>query len=92
MITSFGKGDHLAHLRWSPDGTRIAFDSDAEGSFWQTYIINADGGKPKRLTDGEFDNAVPSWSRDGKSIYFCSERTGRYEGSGSCGRRWSLAK
>ena len=34
---------------WSPDGQRIAFASDREGSF-DVYVINATGGTPTRLT------------------------------------------
>jgi hypothetical protein len=31
------------------------------------------------LTEGEYENDVPIWSRDGKAVYFTSNRTGRYE-------------
>lgn len=34
---------------WSPDGTRIAFGSDREGSM-DIYIMNATGGRPVRVT------------------------------------------
>ena len=39
----------------------------------------ARGGAPVRLTDNPADDLVPSWSRDGRTIYFGSTRTGRYE-------------
>src|SRR5439155_14465712 len=32
-----------------------------------------------RLTDNPATDAIPSWSRDGRTLYFCSNRTGRYE-------------
>ncbi len=32
---------------WSPDGSRIAFDSDRDGNF-EIYIMNADGSDPTR--------------------------------------------
>ena len=38
-----------AYPVWSPDGQRIAFASDREGSL-DVYIISKDGGTPKRLT------------------------------------------
>ena len=31
------------------------------------------------LTEGEYENDVPIWSRNGKAVYFASDRTGRYE-------------
>ena len=55
--------------RWSPDNQTIAFDSNGEGS-WQIYTISAEGGKPRRMTDGRGYYHVPSWSRDGKWLYF----------------------
>jgi len=42
-------------------------------------VIAADGGVPRRLTDTAYNNMVPSWSRDGRNIYFASDRSGRYE-------------
>ena len=62
--------------RWSPDGQRIAFDSDPEGNI-DIYVIRASGGKPIRLTTDSADDEAPSWSRDGKWVYFASKRTGR---------------
>lgn len=34
---------------WSPDGSKIAFSSDRKGSL-DIYVVDADGGTPKRLT------------------------------------------
>ena len=31
------------------------------------------------ITDGPYENVVPSWSRDGRSIYFSSNRTGNWQ-------------
>jgi Tol biopolymer transport system component len=65
--------------RWSPDGQRIAFDcvGEAEPGI---YVIRATGGKPARVTTDSVDDVAPSWSRDGKWVYFTSaNRTGRSE-------------
>ncbi len=64
--------------RWSPDGRRIAFDWSLTGSI-RIYVVNAGGGAPIRLTDGPTDDEVPSWSHDGKWVYFASKRSGRFE-------------
>jgi Tol biopolymer transport system component len=42
-------------------------------------VVSAEGGEPRRLTEGNWDDVVPSWSRDGKWIYFCSNRSGDRE-------------
>ena len=54
---------------WSPDGTQIAFDSRASGHA-EIYLINPEGGSPRRLTHGQGDSTIPSWSHDGRWIYF----------------------
>jgi len=62
--------------RWSPDGQQIAFDFYPKGKKWGIYVISAEGGLPHAIVTGDFDNNRPSWSRDGKWIYFSSNRTG----------------
>jgi eukaryotic-like serine/threonine-protein kinase len=64
--------------RWSPDDQNIAFDSRLEGH-GDIFVISAEGGSPRRLTNEPFENNVPSWSRDGKWIYFSSDRTGNWQ-------------
>jgi Tol biopolymer transport system component/DNA-binding winged helix-turn-helix (wHTH) protein len=69
--------------RWSPDGRWIVFDSrscvaGANGNP-DIYLISADGGQPRRLTDDLAEDVVPSWSRDGNWIYFGSTRSGGME-------------
>jgi Tol biopolymer transport system component len=63
---------------WSPDGRWLALDSYVDGNS-QIYIIAADGGAPRRITNDRAVDMVPTWSRDGRWIYFASDRTGRYE-------------
>jgi dipeptidyl aminopeptidase/acylaminoacyl peptidase len=43
------------------------------------YIVAAEGGSPRLLTTGTFQNARPSWSRDGQWVYFGSNRTGGWQ-------------
>jgi len=71
---------------YSPDGTRVAFASNRAGNAG-LWIGNADGsdaaeragGEPTLLVGGTSDEVIPSWSADGRAVYFGSNRTGRYE-------------
>ena len=77
QLTSLGKSN-TGTPRWSPDGRRIAFDARS-GEAADIYVIDADGGPPRRVTTESSDDVVPSWSHDGRWIYFASKRTGRWE-------------
>jgi serine/threonine protein kinase/Tol biopolymer transport system component len=64
--------------RWSPDGQQIAYN-ELLGPVTVVSTVSAQGGPPRRLTTGAFDEAVPSWSRDGEWVYFSSPRSGTYQ-------------
>ena len=51
---------------------------DLEGQI-DIYTISASGGKPQPLTTDPANDGNPSWSHDGRWIYFDSARTGRAE-------------
>ena len=54
--------------RYSPDGTKIVFVSDRNGSE-NVWIANADGTQPKILSRGERLNFVsPTWTPDGQYV------------------------
>jgi Tol biopolymer transport system component/predicted Ser/Thr protein kinase len=60
---------------WSPDGTRIVFDSDHHAigeDRNQLYVVDADGSNLTRLTYTEGNEEHPSWSPDGSRIAFHS--------------------
>ena len=80
---------------WSPDGKRIAFTSSSKvigvhvvgvhpppvvDERPQIYVMDADGGNQRRLSNEFFAEWHPSWSPDGKRIAFTS--TGRQNTAG----------
>jgi Tol biopolymer transport system component len=60
---------------WSPDGSRLAFEA-AIGGNTDVYVVGGDGGHPRRLTTESSIDGIPSWSGDGRWVYFASTRAG----------------
>jgi TolB protein len=61
---------------WSPDGSRIAFQSNRDGN-WEIYTLDLGDGVHGKLTRLTFDLAydgAPTWSPDGAWIAFESYR------------------
>ena len=54
---------------YSPDGSRIVFESDRSGS-QQIYVMNADGSNQRRISFFGGRAATPEWSPRGDQIAF----------------------
>lgn len=63
---------------WSPDGSRIAFQSFRDGT-WHIWSIHGDGSDVRQHTFGAFDEREPDYSGDGRTIVFSSDRGGNYD-------------
>ena len=57
---------------------QIAFTSRRDGNS-EIYVMDADRGNQRNLTNNRDDDFQPSWSPDGKRIVFVSERDGNSE-------------
>jgi Tol biopolymer transport system component len=70
IVSSLGE----ANPRFSPDGTRIAFQSTRSGEADEVWVVQADGTKPVQMTNrlGR-EQGSPSWSPDGRWIAFDSQ-------------------
>jgi hypothetical protein len=63
---------------WSPDGQKIAFESDRDGNT-NIYVMDADGTSETPLTTDPGSDGRPVWSPDATKIAFMSGRDGNPE-------------
>ncbi|HVJ80615.1 MAG TPA: S9 family peptidase, partial [Planctomycetia bacterium] len=68
-LTNSGKKD--SHPRWSPDGTKILFQSNRSGAS-QLWVIDVGGGEARQLTTIATGAESAQWSPDGSKIAFVS--------------------
>jgi Tol biopolymer transport system component len=66
-----GKGSPVGTPRWSPDGQHIAFDLVKEGRS-VIGILDVKRRSARTFAAGSADKMMPSWSRDGRFIYYVS--------------------
>jgi Tol biopolymer transport system component len=75
LTTSQGTDENPA---WSPDGSKIAFDTDrSEPGNLDVWVMNADGSAQHPVAASPALDALPAWSPDGRQIAFASERSGK---------------
>ncbi|HTP70325.1 MAG TPA: winged helix-turn-helix domain-containing protein [Dongiaceae bacterium] len=76
QLTSLG---NTGSPRWSPDSKSIAFDA-GQRTGPAIYSVSVTGGPPRLLIASDNQNNVcPSFSRDGKWVYFASTRSGNFQ-------------
>ena len=80
---TFHQGPLVASPRWSPDNNRLAFTSQV-GANRDVYVMKADGSGSTRLTTSPSEETNPSWSWDGRWIYYRSDQSG-------VGQIWKVA-
>ncbi len=75
VITS---NEHIIHLDWSPDGTKIIFKSSNENNQSDIYVVDTDGRNLTNLTNDTHHDQNPSWSPDGREIIYISVRNSNF--------------
>ena len=63
-------GEETANLAWSPDGERIVYHTFAKGD--PMFVADRSGANPKQIFGDRpgLHNHFPTWSPDGRWIYF----------------------
>src|SRR5690348_5888586 len=67
--------DDMNKVKWpgspqlSADGKQVAYEADG-----RIYVVATSGGEPRAVTTAGSSASDPLWSRDGKWLYFLSDR------------------
>ncbi len=65
---------NFSWLSWSPDSRWLAFVVAAENSNDQIHLYNVEKKSDTAVTTDRYDSYAPSWSSDGRFLYFLSDR------------------
>ncbi len=69
--------DNFSGLQWSPDSRWLAYVATADNYNEQIMLYGLENGSTTPATSDRLDSYSPAWSRDGKWLYFLSDRTFR---------------
>ena len=73
-------GSFRGSARWAPDGNEIAFDALGDDHRNRDiWVADLARGTFRQVTNAASLEARPSWSRDGKWIYYTSNTSGQFE-------------
>jgi hypothetical protein len=75
-ITSGSIDEQWAEPRWSPDGRHVAAIRWTRGGTSSVIVLDTTGRIVRALVSERTVNASPSWSSDGRYVYFSSDRSG----------------
>ncbi len=66
--------DDISDLVWSPDSRYLAYRESATNQFDQLKLYTVATGTSVNVTTNRFNSSSPSFSTDGKFLYFLSDR------------------
>jgi TolB protein len=77
-----GSAAHEVHMGWmhgwSPDGKYLVYTGTLENGA-NIYRIDVDGSSELQMTTNKAADDGPEYSADGKWVYFCSNRSGKWD-------------
>ncbi|HEY0463446.1 MAG TPA: hypothetical protein VGC79_04515, partial [Polyangiaceae bacterium] len=62
--------------RFSPDGLQVAYSAWTRGGYRDIRVVDVQTGSFYEITHDRAIDQQPTWSPDGKTLYFVSDRTG----------------
>jgi hypothetical protein len=71
-----GRFDQAFQPSWAPAGDRIAFSAWRAGGLRDILVVDVATGAVQEVTRDRALDGSPSWSHDGRYLYFDSDRTG----------------
>ncbi len=83
VLTEQPPADEKARKRWEQRPkvvTKAHYKDDGSGYTFDgrthLFVVPAEGGEPRQITDGDTNDRMPAWSRDGTMIAFVRDRFG----------------
>ena len=79
--------------RFSPDGRRVAYATWTRGGYRDIRVVDVGSGSFRQLTHDRATDQQPSWTPDGKTVLFASDRSGIpniYAYELATGRLWQV--
>lgn len=73
-LVAQAKAWEYSDYAWSPDSKWIAYAQAEEKQMTTVYLYSLDANKSYAVTDGWFDSYQPTFSSDGKYLFFVSDR------------------
>ena len=77
-----GSTAHEVHLGWlhgwSPDAKYLVYTGIVDNNA-DIYRVGSDGSGELRMTTNKAEDDGPEYSADGKWVYFCSKRSGKWD-------------
>lgn len=77
LVTAY-RQERVATPRWSPDSRTIAYAVTDNRGKTSLRLYDVQSGQDRPILTASYNAAYPSWSRDGRVIYYVSDETGVY--------------